>query len=90
MGKWDCLKYIYILNTVVRTTSLPHLCNMDSSIRAEDFQFPSFLADLNAALANSTLLDKLTLLANPLQKQAQRAHRKADPRPRAPSTLAVI
>ena len=34
---------------------------MDSFIRAEDFQIPSFLADLNAPLANSTLL------ANPLQ-----------------------
>ena len=34
---------------------------MDSSIRAEDFQIPSFLADLNAPLTNSTLL------ANPLQ-----------------------
>ena len=34
---------------------------MDSSIRAEYIQIPSLLADLNALLANSTLL------ANPLQ-----------------------
>ena len=27
-----------------------HLCNMESSMRAEDFQIPSFLADLNAPL----------------------------------------
>ena len=38
-----------------------HLCNMEPSMRAEDFQISSFLADLNAPLANSTLL------ANPLQ-----------------------
>ena len=34
---------------------------MDSSIRAEDFQIPSFLADLNSPLANSILL------VNPIQ-----------------------